>query len=874
MKKFIIVINLFALLIINVYSQWTQLSSPTSNNLNTIAFINNSTGYTSGSLSGSILKTTNGCQSWTFLTSGTGSTFNDIYFADANNGLAIGSNGTIVKTTNGGAGWSITLSGSSTLNSIAIAAPTIGIVVGGNPSSFYKTSDLGNTWISGNPPSTNPLRSSQLLGGSYGWVCGDAGIIMKTTDWGVSWIPQNQSSSYNFQKIIFIGGTTGYIFGSGGVIMKTVDGGNNWTLQNSGVTANLYSAFFTSLNNGWAVGASGKIIMTTDGGNNWYPQNSPSTSATYYCIKMLNAQNGYIAGSGGILLKTTNGGGPPMMPIFQKVTNGIVSTDLGSNTMAAWGDFTNSGFQSLVVVPWNDGCWSCRSPIQFYKNNGNGNFARGNSVIIDEVLSCNGVAWGDYDNDGKIDVVITRYFNQTNFLFHNEFPSDFSFVSSGPVVTDVSSSVGCAWCDYDRDGWLDLFVSHGLNQNNALYHNNGNGTFTKITTGAIVNDGGDSRSCAWGDYDNDGWPDLFVVNYSGQNDFLYHNNGNGTFTKISSGPEVNDASWGAGCSWVDYDNDGWLDLFVTDNNQFNRLYHNDHNGNFSLTTLLPSQETGYSYYPTWADIDNDGYIDLFVPKHYSSYNSLYKNNNGTSFTALTSEVVMQDAGNSDAGIFGDFNNDGKMDLFVANGSLSSPTANYLYQNVGATGNYLICKLKGCAPRVGYSNTTGIGARIIIKNGNLQQIREVSGGTGSQGMLWQHFGLGNVSAIDSLIVKWPSGLIQRLTNVAANQTILLDECLVGVEGTFERVPIKYWLSQNYPNPFNPSTLINYEIPKQSMVTLEVFDYLGRKVATLVNSYQKPGSYRFDFNGENFSSGVYFYKLAAGDFVESKKMILIK
>src|SRR5258706_5334161 len=208
-------------------------------------------------------------------------------------------------------------------------------------------------------------------------------------------------------------------------------------------------------------------------------------------------------------------------PYFQKITTGIIATDLSSSTMAAWGDYNNDGYQDLVVVPWNDGCWSCRSPILFYRNNGDGTFNISFTVVTDAALSCNGVAFGDYDNDGRLDLFICRYLNQTNFLCHNDGDLGFSLLSTGNIATDVASSQGCAWSDYDKDGWLDLFVAHGQNQNNALYHNNGDGTFTKITTGAIVNDGGDSRACAWGDYDNDGWPDLFVANYGVQKSFLY-----------------------------------------------------------------------------------------------------------------------------------------------------------------------------------------------------------------------------------------------------------------------------------------------------------------------------------------------------------------
>lgn len=558
-------------------------------------------------------------------------------------------------------------------------------------------------------------------------------------------------------------------------------------------------------------------------------------------------------------------------PYFQKITTGVVATDLSSSTMAAWGDYNNDGFQDLVVVPWNDGCWSCRSPIRFYKNNGDGTFTIGSSVLIDAVLSCNGVAWGDYDNDGRPDVFISRYLNQTNLLFHND-SVDFSQISSGSIVTDVASSTGCAWGDYDKDGWLDLFVSHGQNQNNALYHNNGNGTFTGIFTGSIVNDGGDSRGCAWGDYDNDSWPDLFVNNYSNQKPFLYHNNGNGTFTKITNASPVESSGWGSECMWLDYDNDGWLDLLVTYNSANNRLYHNNQNGTFTLTNLAPSQEWGWSYSSAFADIDNDGWIDIFIPKrnmnNFTSANALFKNVNGTGFVKITNDIVSQEGGACDAGIFGDINNDGKMDLFVTNGSTGSLTNNYLYENVTPNaGNYITIKLKGCT-----LNKSAIGARIKIVTGNLKQMREISGGISSQSMLWQHFGLGNAAIIDSVIVFWTTGNVQMLTNVKINQDLTVTECPVGILSN--QMPVKYELKQNYPNPFNPFTQIEYSIVKSSNVKVSIYDVTGKFIGMPVNEFKGSGNYSIEFNGTDLASGIYIYKIETEEFTAVKKMMLVK
>ncbi|MCC6864615.1 MAG: VCBS repeat-containing protein [Ignavibacteria bacterium] len=554
-------------------------------------------------------------------------------------------------------------------------------------------------------------------------------------------------------------------------------------------------------------------------------------------------------------------------PYFNRITTGIIATDVGSYSMSAWGDYNNDGFQDLAVVPWNDGCWSCRSPILVYVNNGNGTFGRGNNTLIDVNLSCNGVTWGDYTNDGKLDLYITRYFSNVNFLFRND-STEFTRIVTGNIVTDQNSSTGCSWGDYNKDGWLDMFVSNGQNQNNCLYKNNGNGTFTKITTGAIVTDGGESRSCQWGDYDNDGWPDLFVVNYQSQKCFLYKNNGNGTFTKITNVAPVQYIGWGAGCSWADYDNDGWLDLLVTYNNDNNRLYHNERNGTFTLTSLAPSQEFGYSYYPAWGDINNDGYIDLFVPKRSGSFNALYINNNGASFTKVNNDIVALGGGASDAGSLADFNNDGKLDLFVANGSTSNPINNYFYQNITSNSNkYIVIKLKGCT-----LNKSAIGTKVTVVAGGKRMLRYVQGGNGSQSMLWQHFGLGTASIIDSILINWTIGITKILTNVAVNQFLTVTECPTGILNS--ELPVKFELKQNYPNPFNPVTQIAYSLSKTGFVTLKVYDINGKFVKNIVNENQSYGTYKFDFDGSGLSSGIYIYELKTADFYETKKMIILK
>lgn len=300
-------------------------------------------------------------------------------------------------------------------------------------------------------------------------------------------------------------------------------------------------------------------------------------------------------------------------------------------------------------------------------------------VIVNEGGNSQGCAWGDYDNDGDLDLFVTNTDGQDNFLYQNNRNGNFSKIITGLIVNEGGDSRGCSWgdYDYDNDGDLDLFVANYF-QNNFLYQNNGDGSFLKITTGSIVNDGGRSNGCAWGDYDNDGGLDLFVAN-DGENNFLYQNNGDGNFIKITAGPIVNDSGNSTGCSWVDYDNDGDLDLFVTNNlRQNNFLYNNNGDGTFrKITTGDIVNDNGNSYGCAWGDYDNDGDLDLFVA-NIGENNFLYQNNGDSSFIKITAGNIVNEVGNSTGCSWGDYDNDGDLDLFVTDLGLN----NLLYQNNG------------------------------------------------------------------------------------------------------------------------------------------------------------------------------------------------
>ena len=265
-------------------------------------------------------------------------------------------------------------------------------------------------------------------------------------------------------------------------------------------------------------------------------------------------------------------------------------------------------------------------------------------------------------------------------LSSNLSSQQFTKVTTGPVAGDFGQSHSSNWIDYDNDSDLDLFVTNGGGGHSSLYKNNGNGTFTTITTGALVTEVGNSSfGSSWGDYDNDGDQDVFVANsYQSENSFLYTSNGDGTFVRRAMGPSARAAAWG------DYDNDGDLDLYITTYSK-NVLFRNNGDGSFiSINGGAIVQDEAQSYGCSWGDYDNDGDLDLFVANFTATSdqnNFLYSNNGDGTFTKIIEGPVANEGGYSYSGSWGDYDNDGNLDLFVAN-NYNGNGNNFLYRNNG------------------------------------------------------------------------------------------------------------------------------------------------------------------------------------------------
>jgi hypothetical protein len=304
---------------------------------------------------------------------------------------------------------------------------------------------------------------------------------------------------------------------------------------------------------------------------------------------------------------------------FKQVPASALPADIGVIS-AGFVDYDNDGYLDLYG--------SKLGPDLLYHNNGDGTFSRTTNVVTSDTASGVGSAWGDFNNDGFVDLFVANE-GSSNALFENDGHGGFRRVTNAIWNLNVASQAA-AWADYDNDGLLDLFVANYQNNKNLLYHNEGRGQFTRITTGVIPNEVGRFGACAWGDYDNDGYFDLLAGSYGPGNNVLYHNNRDGTFTKVLNDIVATDPIHCDSAVWGDYDNDGYLDLLVSGEvapHQHAFLYHNNGDGTFAkVTTGSPVNDVGEGRVCAFVDYDRDGFLDIWVAHTFGYMNSLYRNN--------------------------------------------------------------------------------------------------------------------------------------------------------------------------------------------------------------------------------------------------------
>lgn len=450
---------------------------------------------------------------------------------------------------------------------------------------------------------------------------------------------------------------------------------------------------------------------------------------------------------------------------------GVADDGLGKGV--AFADINNDGLMDLYVS--NKG-----GANRLYLNQGGTTFVDVAGTAgdgVDHPGLTMGSVFGDYDNDGCVDLYLATggtYEIEPNRLFKGNCDGTFADVSEAAGVALKQFTYGASWVDYDRDGFLDIYcANYGVGAKNVLYRNNGDGTFTDVTDMAGVGDPSWSWMGIWADVDSDGWPDLYVVNGrypAGEPNRLYRNNGDGTFADVTAQAGVGDRSWGLGAAFGDVDNDGDLDLFVSNYVGGNRLYLNDGTGHFSVADgKVRAPRNGWGKGPAFGDVDHDGDLDLYEGDCKLA-NQLYLNDGQGNFVDVAAEQpVLQCATVRTKGTaFTDVDNDGDLDLYVINWGAE----NRLYKNLVNDDQWLKVKPIGTI-----SNRDAIGARVKIlnANGKLAGLRELRSATGfcAQQPNIAHFGL-NGDGRYEVVVTFPSGIEVRRSNVKPGQMLEIVE----------------------------------------------------------------------------------------------------
>jgi hypothetical protein len=519
-----------------------------------------------------------------------------------------------------------------------------------------------------------------------------------------------------------------------------------------------------------------------------------------------------------------------------------------------WADYDNDGDEDIITLGWR--YWDNK---RFLKNEG-GVFLEAKDILNwSPTYSAWTGCWGDYNNDGFVDFMIcnvnTAYplMRQTAYLYSNIRGDHFSVEEAIQIRGTTPFPYNVNWSDFDNDGDIDIFMARGgesefvYTDGQDVYLNEG-GSFSPIEIDAISQERIAATSGAWGDFDNDGDFDLCVTAGGFQDNGLYENLGNLNFRKVIESPVCTDGGFSLDASWCDYDNDGDLDLFITNRSRGdNFLYENMGHGDLQIRVdnMFTRNLDGCAGM-AWYDFDRDG--------------------------------------DQDVAIIGDEYSRGQI---------------VLLENTTPANHFLNMKLVGIR-----SNRDALGAKIhvraVIDGETVTQTREVNNSTWlSQSSLEQVFGLGNAASA-TLMVEWPSGILQTLENVNAGQflTVIEDtasglqkpagvsgrEMLELVENELTRdadginIP-EYMLYACTPNPFNPSTEIRYSIARPSHVRLQVLNARGELVQSLIQAYQPAGCYITIWNGRDqygnpAASGLYFCRLESAGFVRTQKMLLVR
>ncbi|MGO8787198.1 MAG: FG-GAP-like repeat-containing protein [Terriglobia bacterium] len=466
-------------------------------------------------------------------------------------------------------------------------------------------------------------------------------------------------------------------------------------------------------------------------------------------------------------------------------------------------DFENHGLFDVVMSEW--GLRYPKEPMLYFHNNGDGTFSdQTKRAGLSGMLGGLNIIQADYNNDGCLDVLVLRgawLYPQPLSLLRGNGDGTFTEVTKEAGLSGLMATQAAAWADINNDGLLDLFIGNE-NGPSHLFLNKGDGTFEDISASSGVDKIAFSKGVVADDYDNDGYVDFYITNI-GSSNFLYHNEHNNTFKEVGREAGVQDplghsfATW-----WFDYDNDGWPDIFVTSyysgsvdenirtylglphNAATLKLYKNMRNGTFrDVTADVGLDKVFLPMGANFGDVDNDGFLDVYLGTGNPSYGSLVpnvllRNDEGKKFVDITASSGTGELHKGHGVAFADMSNNGQQDLLTVIGG-ATPGDEHVFRyfkNPGNANNWVTLKLVGVK-----SNRAGMGARIKVTLENKGRGRRFiyrtvgSGGSFGASPLQQHIGLGPAARIEEIEVWWPaSNARQVFTHVATNQVIEVKE----------------------------------------------------------------------------------------------------
>lgn len=526
-------------------------------------------------------------------------------------------------------------------------------------------------------------------------------------------------------------------------------------------------------------------------------------------------------------------------------------------------DFDGDGWDDVTFAS-EDG-----EPLYFYKNN-SGTLTAVVLNLVDRQKDTRQVNWVDIDNDGDNDLFVVSN-NASNRLYENDGNLNFTDITiTSGISTSVMHSWGGSWGDYNNDGYLDLFlsnrdISNGL-QPNILYKNNGNNTFTNVNIAAGISNSNHYSFCAsFFDYNNDGWQDIYIANDRlATTNILYKNNGDGTFTdeSVSSGTDI--AIDAMSTTIDDYNNDGWLDIYVTNSPAGNYLLENNADGTFTNKALINGTSfDSVAWGAVFLDADNDMDQDLYVSgmrdgSDGSLPSAFYENIGSDTFEIPENAGFNIDTAESYSNAIGDINNDGYPDIVVVN---KETIPNFVWMNdcdSNANNYWLKVTLEGDT-----TNKMGIGSWIEIQVNGAKQYRYTLCGEGyvSQNSGAEFFGLGSNTLVDYIKVVWLSGVEDILFNVSINQSVhIVESSTLSLNQNVAKTEFSI-----YPNPNNGHFSLQATNLSERF-NIEIYTVHGQKVFT-----QNEVSNHQDIKLKK-ARGLYFIKIITSKGEFSKKLVI--